>query len=451
MDVVRHEHGAPRLEVREHDGDAEESHADPAQRHAAVGGQATGGKVFAEGRAQGACVDRHRPGQRYPPARIAGATTAGRRSVRDRVTNLLVVAADGSFAQPDKVRILRLPPPRGDCASPSARHEDTAPNDPMRHPLFLLLLCACSTMSTEERSALVSHQRNAKHYFEGGHLNQAMGQIERGLELDPDDYLLNSLKGAVLLKTSADSQGTDHRRLDEATALLARMFDERAPNRHEPHLLFNYALALQKQGRRHLGEAIRLEGQATRTPQQQDLLKKAATERTTAMADLTQARSLLAVLIERGEVLLLAHKHQMLIAQDLGEDAPLVEAGGAYLLQSEKEQKKAQKDVETTPTAAWEAERLAALRALWAEELEVRALLADHHYGKQQYTEALPHLNRILNLDPQRSVDYYNRGRVLLALKQPEPAKADFRKFLATTTLPATSDKKTLALKALDQ
>jgi hypothetical protein len=308
---------------------------------------------------------------------------------------------------------------------------------------------------------LKSHQRNASFYYEGGNLAQAMGQIEKGLELDPDDYKLNSLKGAVLLKTSADSQGTDHKQLDEATQLLARIYEFRSPSRHEPYLLFNYALALQKQGRRHLGEAVRLEGQASRAPEPENktLLESAKKEHEVATEDLVKARELLSLLIERGELLRYAHNHQLQIAQDLGDDAAFQAAGKAYLEQVAKDEQVEKTRVETTKAAAHEAERFKALRALFAEEVEVRILLAEHYHLRAAKTtgeeaqklreEELANLNKILDRNPQRSADYYNRGCVLLELKQEEAAKADFRRFLATTTLPATNEKKKHALEAL--
>ncbi|MEO6595799.1 MAG: hypothetical protein ABIP94_13695 [Planctomycetota bacterium] len=319
----------------------------------------------------------------------------------------------------------------------------------MRYAALLAFLCACSSLSTDEEQQLASHQRNAKYYFDGGRLDQAMGQIERGLELDPDDYLLKSLEGAVLLKSSASAQGTDHRRLDQATAVLEAVYDTRSANRHQPYLLLNYALALQKQGQRHLGEAIRLEGQAQRTPDSKEIADKATAEHGLATARLTQARDLLGVLIERGEVLRIAHNHRFQIAQQLGDDNLLAESAKAYLEQCAKDQATAQREIERTTEAKWEAEQLKTLRGLRDEELEVRAMLAKSDYDHERYAEALVHLNRVLELDPQRSVDYYNRGRVLLALKEPAAAKKDFEKFLATTNLPATSDKKTFAITAL--
>ena len=321
----------------------------------------------------------------------------------------------------------------------------------MRHVALLLLLCGCVSLSSEQNDQLASHQRNAKYYFEGGKFDQAMGQIERGLEIAPDDYLLNALRGVVLLKQSGSALSTDHRILDEATQALASVYDTRSPNRHEPYLLLNYALALQKQGRRRLGEELRLRGQASRAPEKDELLAQADVQRAEGRELLGKADELLQVLIERGEVLRIAHNHRLQIAQDLGDDAAFADAAKAYLDQSAKDQETARREIERTTEATYETEQLRSLRTMRDEELEVRALLAEHHYARRQYETALTQLNRVLEIDPQRSVDYYNRARVLMELGRTAEAKADFRKFLATTRLPASNEKTTLAMKALDQ
>ena len=107
---------------------------------------------------------------------------------------------------------------------------------------------------------LTACQRNAPIYFEGGKLEQAMIQAERGLEIDPDDYKLNAIRGAILLRASEDNP----KLLDQATEQLAEVYDRRSPRRHEPYVLLYYGLAQQKQGLKNLGEAIRLEDRARR-------------------------------------------------------------------------------------------------------------------------------------------------------------------------------------------
>lgn len=321
----------------------------------------------------------------------------------------------------------------------------------MRHAALLLLLCSCSSLSHDEQQQLGSHQRNAKYYLEGGRLDQALDQIDRGLALAPDDYQLRAMRGTVLLRQSGSALSTDHKLLDQATAVLEQVYDTRSPSRHEPFVLLPYALALQKQGRRHLGEELRLRGQASRAVDPDQQLTKADAERAEARDLLTRADGVLDVLIGRGEVLRPAWNHKLQIAQDLRDDNAFVTAAQAYLEQAAKDQAAVRQEIDRTMVPAYEAEQMQQLRTLQAEELEVRALLADHFFSRKQYEGALGQLNRVLELDPQRSTDYYNRGRVLMELGRGDDAKADFRKFLATSTLPASSDKVTLATRALDQ
>ena len=318
--------------------------------------------------------------------------------------------------------------------------------------LPLLLLCACSSLSSEEQGLLASYQQRALTFFEGNRMNQAWGQIEKGLELAPDDYKLNALKGCVLLRQSGDATSTDHRMLDEATALLTQVYGERSPSRHEPYLLLNYGLALQKQGRRHLGESIRLNGQATRTPEPlvaAGLREQADGEIGQAKALLDQAASQFDVLIERGELPRIAHNHRMQIARDQGDDERFVKEAGEYLKHCRLAQDVTKKRIDETPSVPYELEQMQWLEKLQAEELEVRGLIAQFHYERKNFQPALEQLNRVLELDPRRFPDYYNRGRVLLELGRLENAQADMRKFLADPTLPSTSDKATFAVKVL--
>ena len=52
-------------------------------------------------------------------------------------------------------------------------------------------------------------------------------QVRRALEIEPDDYKLNVIKGAVLLRVSE----RDPEKLDQATEILARIYDWRSPMR----------------------------------------------------------------------------------------------------------------------------------------------------------------------------------------------------------------------------
>lgn len=320
--------------------------------------------------------------------------------------------------------------------------------------LSILLACACSSLSSEEAAELAAYQRRAALYFDGGRYDQSLAQIERGLEIDPEDYKLNAMKGGILLLRSGDAFGTDHRQLDAATELLQSMYDERSADRHEPYLLLNYGRALQKQGLRRLGEAIRLDGQAARAVAEQDpqaMREQARAQRAESERLLREADAMLAQLVERGELLRLAHNHRLQIALQRGDDVAFVAEAKAFQEQMQKAQDQVRKEIERTNNADYETDQLELLRMLRGEELGVRQLVAEQHYARKQFDLALAQLDRILELDPRRTTDYYNRGRVLLEVGRAEEAKADFRRFLADPTVPSNSDKAAFALKAIER
>lgn len=319
----------------------------------------------------------------------------------------------------------------------------------MRNTLPLLLLAACSTLSSDEREKLAFHQRNAKAYYDGGRFEQALGQIERGLRLDPDDYLLNALHGGILLRFSGSALGTDHRQLDEATAILAKVYDQRSLGRHEPYVLLPYALALQKQGRRRLGEALNLEDQATRAPDGQELRSQAEAVRQTGRQQLGEARKILQTMVERGDQPRLGNYHLMLLAQDLGDPAGFDAAAKGYLDQLAKDRRILQRNKDLAANPVYEQDLAGMLEELKREEVDARSLLAEEHFFRKQYSEAVTQLDRVLELDPARTSDYYNRGRALLELGRAEAAHADFRKFLAQTDLPPDHEKRVFAYQAL--
>jgi tetratricopeptide (TPR) repeat protein len=117
----------------------------------------------------------------------------------------------------------------------------------------------------------------------------------------------------------------------------------------------------------------------------------------------------------------------------------------------QKAQDQVRKEIERTNNADYETDQLELLRMLRGEELGVRQLVAEQHYARKQFDLALAQLDRILELDPRRTTDYYNRGRVLLEVGRAEEAKADFRRFLADPTVPSNSDKAAFALKAIER
>lgn len=314
----------------------------------------------------------------------------------------------------------------------------------------VLVFAACVSKRSEEKKQLASHQHNAMLYWEGGKLDQAMQLVERGLEIDPGDYKLNALRGTILLRRSTGLGATDHKKLEEAADALAEVYDTRDVSRHEPFLLFFYALALERQGLRFAGEAVRLREIAARTPSQEASDRRDEEQRK-AEEKFALATELLESLVARGEMARMSHYHLLQIAVSLQDGARALHHEKEYLKRLERDRSDLEKAIQTTTVALYEQERLRQREALFSEEIAVRNVLAEFHFDRRDYENALAHLDAVLRLDPTRSVDYYNRGRVLRELGRGEAAKDDFRKFLATSTLPASSQKKIDALQALEQ
>jgi tetratricopeptide (TPR) repeat protein len=113
------------------------------------------------------------------------------------------------------------------------------------HRLPLLLLCllpywaalACAGVSRQQDRELASYQSNAQIYFENGNFDQAWNMVERGLLIDPDDYKLRALKGAILLRRSGPPLGDEHANLDASLQEFTEIYDWRAPVRHDHYVL----------------------------------------------------------------------------------------------------------------------------------------------------------------------------------------------------------------------
>lgn len=316
----------------------------------------------------------------------------------------------------------------------------------MRRLLLLtlpLLAAACYSTSDEDERQLSSFQRNAGLYFEAGKMGQALGLIERGLEIEPDDYKLLSMRACIHLRQSGPASGSDHRMLDQAMTEFADVFDQRAAERHERYFLFYYALGHQKQGLRRMAEAARVD------PTKADREQLAAAANREADQEFAAARELLQVLLDRGEIARLCHYHFVQIAAVQGDTKSLVEHGEAFLVAAAEDQKKTAAEIDKTTVYLYEQFNKEALKQLRGDEIGVRSLLAQNLYAQGKFEDSLRHVDAILSIDPTRSDEHYNRGILLQKLGRKEEAKDELRTFLATTRLPSDSAKVQDAVQAL--
>jgi tetratricopeptide (TPR) repeat protein len=330
-------------------------------------------------------------------------------------------------------------------------------------PLLLLMLPACGSLSADDAKALSQYQSRAQTFWDGARfaddtpalkkkLEQCLDQAERGLAIDSDNYKLLTIKGMVKLRQSNIGGANSVRDLNEAEALFARVYLTRKPVRHQSDLLLGYSMALEAQGLRNLSEAKRLQDQAAKgISTEGELDKGKATEHDKIGRDkLLQARSVLAALETRGDLMRICYFHQMQVAAALNEKDETVALGEKYLKATDRAKKSLRDEIEKTTVLPYEKEQGENLRQMQREEIDVRAMLAEMHYLNKEFDKALIHLQEILKMDPSRKVDYFNRGRCLRELGRNEEAKADFRKFLATSDLPPGNPKMTEAVRALE-
>src|SRR5262245_21941035 len=311
--------------------------------------------------------------------------------------------------------------------------------------LPLLLLAACHGLTPKDQHELAQFQQNAGLYFDGGKYDQALGLIERGLEIDAGDYKLRSMRAAIYLLQSAPASAEDQRMLDRSLAAFADVYGDRSPSRHDRHVLLYYSLARQKQAMRRFAEAARIDPASDNAEVGKQALREQGNE------DLRAAAELLQTLLDRGELPRVCHYHLLQIAA-LNNDAPgILEHGTKYLEAAAADQKKTASEIDRTTVYGYEGSQKRMMAFLRDEEDAVRTVMAQQLYGQRDYQGALPHVDAVLQIDPTRSDDHYNRGLILRHLGRVDEAKVDLRAFLATTTLPPDSPKVADAVKALTQ
>jgi len=298
-------------------------------------------------------------------------------------------------------------------------------------PALLLLLGACSSLSTEQQQQLSDYQQRAKLYAEHGDLDRSLSMCERGLEVAPDDYLLHSLHAGLLLRLSRRQADGGPQLLDKSLEEFAAVYATRSPSHHAPHLLFYYALARQKQGMRLTNQA------ALAHARNQDTGELDAA----AAAEYTAAAAMLQTMLDRGEVKRLCRYHLMLLARLQNQTDEAIKQGEEYLEVAKVDNAAAQHELDRTTVLGYEHEMQNELDELRRQEIDVHSFLAEMLIARKNYDQALAQVSQILRLDSTRSNDYWNRYRILRALDRIEESKDDLRKFLATTSLPPENPK----------
>jgi tetratricopeptide (TPR) repeat protein len=295
--------------------------------------------------------------------------------------------------------------------------------------------CAIFGNSQKDRE-LFDYRERATLYYDTGKFDQAEDQVRRGLEIDDRDYKLNELRGWIW---------TQKARRDPVYFDVAKRQHEKTLSLRTdaPRALLGFGLCSFELARFRFAEAERLEQEAASglfsMPEAEQRKAAAAEFRRKAEAELIAADHHLSRLIEIGDQVLLARFHLLGVTiyrrqfdrtRDNCDELLKIIATRRASLEARTDK---------TYDVAAENNLRASLRDLRDKEITVRSTLANLDHDAKNFRTAIEHLDRILELDPQRPVDYFNRGRCYFGLNMFTHAKADIETFLRRTDLPFDS------------
>ncbi len=321
--------------------------------------------------------------------------------------------------------------------------------------VLLLTLASCGVLSPgltqEDEARLANFQANAQDYYGNQRYGQALEMVRKGLELDDDNYMLLSLAGWCHLQRSERGGPTEE--LLVAEEYFERVQRARSVKDHATHVLLGLATAKQRLGLENRRLADRLDaqiasGRLSKTEQTVQA-SQAKEHRQTAERSWRESIALLEVLVEREDVLRIAHKLLMEVYVELGDYEKAVLHGDLCLQRNLDEQEVKNAVIRETLVAAEEIKARKELQELEDQEIRVREALAEMHFRKEAFAEAVAQLDAVLAKDPTESVHYYNRGRALQRLERREDARRDFEQFLRTTSLSSDDERVATAFEAV--
>lgn len=314
--------------------------------------------------------------------------------------------------------------------------------------LALSLLASCAIfggLSEEEQARLEIYRKNAQQYFEQASASdqsadyyRSLDQINKGLSIVPDDYRLRSQRAMCLLMLG---KHRDPNLLPKAEQAFKEVMAMRSDDDHDPKTILGYGLTLHRLGYIERARAEILEDQikirGASTSDSDDPRARADEHRARAMAYFDDAEQQLLKLLKKEDFLILANQHLMNLKEHQGDRAAAKEYGKAFLLECKKQREYWENKYKTTTLYRYERERvIPALQELERNELAVRDTLSFMCQQERNYRQAIEHLDRMLALQPNEPIYYYNRGDCYRALGEDAAAKRDFKKFLGTTALP---------------
>ncbi len=304
-------------------------------------------------------------------------------------------------------------------------------------PLILLQGCGIFGGSSAERERLAGFFTRAKGYYEHDRLTQALDQVDRGLELSPEDPKFLTLKGFIFLKYAK----RDPSFFEDALALFRKAAQGG---------LFSSGLARAK-----LGLGLALQGRAIKERDYTVNLEKALREGTIPAARREEAKRKLAQMKAQArkdfleaekafkEVLaqeprnILALYSLALVEVALGKKEEGLKLIERYIRVAAARRKQIlERDLKMALSKDREDKLWAELRTIEEREKGCRGLAANILYKLGRFDEALKELNTLLKLDPNLVNEYFNRARVEAKLGHIQAAANDYKTFVGRSLLP---------------
>ncbi|MBL8694763.1 MAG: hypothetical protein JNJ88_11765 [Planctomycetes bacterium] len=307
----------------------------------------------------------------------------------------------------------------------------------------------CAASKNQEKLELV--RQAAREYYDLGDLTRAADRARAALEIEPDDALTLSILG---MTRTRQARSTNAGVAD--LKLLAQALDcfERAED-HGGGSLFSvvagHGFARAERGHALLTHAEACEQKIAISGAAGDANKEAKDAVAKLRNDAAQAREIAERDLKIAEDRLVK-AHEMVptrvevmerlqaLCSLRGRAADSISWGERALEVLDRGRTERAKMLERAgrdPRSEDEARK--AIRGFEIQEAGVRSLMALMLYREKKVKEAAAHLDRVLEIDPERIDDYYNRGICRQALGMYALATRDYETFVKRSTLSADS------------
>ncbi len=302
-------------------------------------------------------------------------------------------------------------------------------------PLLVLALGACSTLGSEDRTRLTLHLENAAQYYDQRHYERAYQQWAKALELEPLSDKARLGQGMALYQLGLDASETGVQRLAQAEELLDEL-REQDMDGQEWKAELGYALVQEHWVELHDLKVRMLKARLARSEggdrATEDELRVASNE---LMRHIGLAENSFKRVLKSGEQ---EAQYQLTCMLGLskmsafkGDWPEALERAKGYESQVVKSKQLWNDAIKRFPREAPLYEQK--LAGAKAKEAELRDLLGNVLFKMGRLEEAERELNVVIELDPDRSSAFLNRGIVRQAREDWDRARHDLRTFLAMT------------------